>query len=45
MDDVKFKIANRLTSVLDSARQNVERTSNEVKQSFIDKLSSKIAEF
>jgi hypothetical protein len=45
MDDVKFKIANRLTSVLDSARQNVERTSNEVKQSFIDRLSSKIAEF
>jgi hypothetical protein len=45
MDDVKFKIANRLTSVLDSARQNVERTSSEVKQSFIDKLSSKIAEF
>lgn len=42
MDDVKFKIANRLTGVLDMTRQNVEDTSNEIKQSFIEKLSNKI---
>lgn len=42
MDDVKFKIASRITNVLDSARQNVESTSDEIKQSFIEKLSNKI---
>lgn len=45
MDDVKFKIANKLTGVLDTTRQNVEKTSNEIKQSFIDKLSSKLTGF
>jgi hypothetical protein len=42
MDDIKFKIANRITGVLDNARQNVEKTSDEIKQSFIEKLSNKI---
>lgn len=45
MDDIKFKIANRLTGVLDNARQSVESTSDEIKQSFIEKLSNKIAGF
>lgn len=45
MDDVKFKIANKLTGVLDMTRQNVEKTSTEIKQSFIDKLSSKLTDF
>ncbi len=42
MDDIKFKVANRITGVLDNARQNVEKTSDELKQSFIEKLSNKI---
>ena len=45
MDDIKFKIANRLTGVLDNTRQSVESTSDEIKQSFIEKLSNKIAGF
>jgi hypothetical protein len=42
MDDIKFKIANRIMGVLDNTRQNVERTSEELKQSFIEKLANKI---
>jgi len=45
MDDIKFKIANKLTGVLDTTRQNVEKTSNEIKQSFIDRISSKLTGF
>jgi hypothetical protein len=42
MDYIKFKIANRIMGVLDNTRQNVERTSEELKQSFIEKLANKI---
>ena len=44
MDDIKFKIAHKITDTLNKSRENVERTSNEVKKSFIDRLSDKISE-
>ncbi len=43
MDDIKFKIAHKITDTLNKSRENVERTSNEVKKSFIDRLSDKIS--